>query len=826
MDKKTKENKPQTEKYYKVTRRLPKGAKIAIVVTAGLAVAAAIATPLIIDNIIQPWPTDLPGYTPDSVEYSDQNKYTISGYNLPSALVGNTTVYYSVNGSAFQPSQTFTNLVLEPSNSYDTQVKLVAAHHIPKIIKGDKLAVDPGDPTEEVKSCFPFVPTNDKYSQGWIYWDNTSHQPLKIESSPAYTDAIIGNISYYDNTDPTYTPLTSIKEVGSYTAVAHINIPSYGYQFDVTKVFTIEGAQWPSTITYAPGQAAYNSAGTYTLPVYNPNVDNFPEGTIVYQYGMQERGSDATPYSSDTSTFTSVDLKYNHSYNIQISLHNPNFSPAYKLYFTNAGGSNAFTINSKGPAPEASNYELNKAKLNVAHEDMKPLSLNDGDIIVKGGPRPTEAEFTYDGKTWDNFKDSAAGTYDVGVTLKFENDNDLTFNVADALTIRANEKLYSIKADRLNQTVGNTSPLTKEDIELNSEATAIDDGVTFTYNGSSTFPTTCGVYTVVASFTVSSQPVTITGALHIKQAETWPAEMTLPNTQKTYVASGSYPLNPVTNAPAGSMVVYSCNGWTSQPYSVDTPVSEIPFTDTTLLGAKFYRIKAIVSNPDYLYPKTLEADLNIVQGESGVTVKITSPDVLDAQVGTTLAPTYGFDYAGPATSADVDDSGVVWVKKNSDGTWTEVGKTTDMPATASVDAIGTYSLKGTVSFKGKYQDIVIDPDTFSTTDAWDLDIKHHTGTITCDTTCTLSKALPTITVYESIAKTDYSISVGGFVVTSESGYHMTDNWEGHMTLTGCTVDDLGWGGNTTNTTLNFSSFRVYGSVREDFSIVFSAIPNE
>jgi pyrimidine deaminase RibD-like protein len=250
-------------------------------------------------------------------------------------------------------------------------------------------------------------------------------------------------------------------------------------------------------------------------------------------------------------------------------------------------------------------------------------------------PSGLAVTYTYNGSTT---VPTTAGTYTVVATI---NDPNYQGSTTGTLVIAKATTGVSVALGNLTQSYTG-SP-------LSATATTTPSGlaVTYTYNGSTTVPTTAGTYTVVATINDPNYQGSTTGTLVIAKATTG-VSVTLGSLSQTYTGS---PLTPtVTTTPSGLAVTYTYNGSATPP---------------TATGS--YTVVATINDPNY--QGTATGTLVIAKATAGVSATSNSNPVLvqnsitlTATVNSTVSTPTGtvtfLDGTTPLGTGTVNSSGI------------------------------------------------------------------------------------------------------------------------------------------------------------------------
>ncbi len=234
--------------------------------------------------------------------------------------------------------------------------------------------------------------------------------------------------------------------------------------------------------------------------------------------------------------------------------------------------------------------------------------------------------------TLNNLLTSQAGVYTVIV-------NGTCGNATNSAALTVNKAAASITLGSLNQSYNGAAEA--------ATATTTPSGlaVTFTYNGSTTAPTSAGSYTVVATINDPNYQGGATGTLVIAQAS---GGIVLGNLNPTY--NGSAEAATATTTPSGLAVTFTYNGSTTVPTSAGS-----------------YTVVGTINNPNYQGSAT--GTLVIAQASGGIVLG-------------NLNPTY--NGSAQAATATTTPSGLAV-------TFTYNGSTT-VPTSA-----GSYTVVGTIN---------------------------------------------------------------------------------------------------------------------------------
>ena len=245
-------------------------------------------------------------------------------------------------------------------------------------------------------------------------------------------------------------------------------------------------------------------------------------------------------------------------------------------------------------------------------------------------PSGLAVTFTYNGSTT---APTSAGSYTVVGTI-----NDPNYQGSATGTLVIAQASGSITLGSLNQTYnGSAEPAT---------ATTTPSGlaVTFTYNGSTTAPTSAGSYTVVGTINDPNYQGSATGTLVIAQAS---GSITLGSLNQTY--NGSAKPATATTTPSGLAVTFTYNGSTTAPASAGSYTVVGTINDPNYQGSA---TGTLVINPA---PLTITATAN-TKTYDGTTSAAAIPTVTGLQgfdTVTALAETYDTKNAGTGKTLNV-----------------------------------------------------------------------------------------------------------------------------------------------------------------------------
>ncbi|HUA36983.1 MAG TPA: MBG domain-containing protein [Candidatus Sulfopaludibacter sp.] len=233
--------------------------------------------------------------------------------------------------------------------------------------------------------------------------------------------------------------------------------------------------------------------------------------------------------------------------------------------------------------------------------------------------------------TLNNLVTSQAGVYTVIV-------NGTCNSVTNSAALTVNKATATITLGSLNQTYsGVANPAT-------ATTTPSGLGVSFTYNGSTTAPTSAGSYTVVGTINDPNYQGSATGTLVIAQAS---GSITLENLSPTY--NGSARTATATTTPNGLTVTFTYNGSTTAPTSAGSYTVVGTINDPNYQGSA---TGTLVINPA---PLTITATAN-TKTYDGNTSATTVPSVAGLQGFDTvanLAETYDTQNAGTGKTLNV-----------------------------------------------------------------------------------------------------------------------------------------------------------------------------
>ena len=245
-------------------------------------------------------------------------------------------------------------------------------------------------------------------------------------------------------------------------------------------------------------------------------------------------------------------------------------------------------------------------------------------------PSGLAVTFTYNGSSTIP---TGAGSYTVVGTI-----NDPNYQGSATGTLVIAQASSSITLGNLSQTYnGSAEPAT---------ATTTPNGltVTFTYNGSSTAPTSAGSYTVVGTINDPNYQGTATGTLVIAQAS---SSITLGNLSQTY--SGSAEPATAATTPSGLAVAFTYNGSSTVPTSAGSYTVVGTINDPNYQGSAS---GTLVINPA---PLTVTATAN-TKTYDGTTSAVAIPTVTGLHgfdAVTALAETYDTQNAGTGKTINV-----------------------------------------------------------------------------------------------------------------------------------------------------------------------------
>ena len=245
-------------------------------------------------------------------------------------------------------------------------------------------------------------------------------------------------------------------------------------------------------------------------------------------------------------------------------------------------------------------------------------------------PSGLAVTFTYNGSST---VPTGAGSYTVVGTI-----NDPNYQGSATGTLVIAQASSSITLGSLNQTYnGSAEPAT---------ATTTPSGlaVTFTYNGSSTAPSSAGSYNVVGTINDPNYQGSASGTLVIAQAS---SSITLGNLSQTY--NGSAELATATTTPNGLAVTFTYNGSSTAPTSAGSYTVVGTINDPNYQGSAS---GTLVINPA---PLTVTATAN-TKTYDGTTSAVAIPTVTGLHgfdAVTALAETYDTQNTGTGKTINV-----------------------------------------------------------------------------------------------------------------------------------------------------------------------------
>ena len=352
-------------------------------------------------------------------------------------------------------------------------------------------------------------------------YDGTARSVAVTTSPPGLTGV---SVSY----DGSSTPPSA---VGAYSVVASLTNPHYAAP-DATGTLTVGKAPAALNLDHASLSQVYDGQ---QKPVTVTTTPGSLTGVSVTYDGSSTPPTDAG------------------SYDVHVSLSNPSYA---------ATDVSAVLVISKAPAA----LHLSTSSLTQTYDGTaKPVTVTTSPAVLSG------VSVTYDGSAT---APSAIGSYPVVVSLS--NPNYSALDVTGTLTIGKAAATLLVDHSSLHAVYdGSTKPVTV------TTAPADLDGVTVTYDGSTTPPSDAGVYDVevsLANSTYTAAPVS--AVLVIDKA---PAALHLSTSSLTHAYDGSPKPVTVTTSPSvlsGVSVTY--DGSTTPPTSIGS-----------------YPVVVSLSNPNY-----------------------------------------------------------------------------------------------------------------------------------------------------------------------------------------------------------------------------------
>jgi len=408
--------------------------------------------------------------------------------------------------------------------------------------------------------------------------------------------------------------------------------PPYGYAW-LKNGSTLSG-QTNNNLVLA--NVSSNNAGTYSVIVSGAmgSVTNSATLTLNTPVSVTTAPANQTGVAGGSATFSvtasGTGLSYQWLFNGSVI--GTGSSLALNNLVTSQAG--VYTVIINGTC----NSVTNSATLTVS-KAMASVTLGSLNQTYNGSAEPATAAttpsglavtFTYNGSSTIP---TGAGSYTVVGTI-----NDPNYQGSATGTLVIAQASSSITLGNLSQTYnGSAEPAT---------ATTTPNGltVTFTYNGSSTAPTSAGSYTVVGTINDPNYQGTATGTLVIAQAS---SSITLGNLSQTY--SGSAEPATAATTPSGLAVAFTYNGSSTVPTSAGSYTVVGTINDPNYQGSAS---GTLVINPA---PLTVTATAN-TKTYDGTTSAVAIPTVTGLHgfdAVTALAETYDTQNAGTGKTINV-----------------------------------------------------------------------------------------------------------------------------------------------------------------------------
>ncbi len=272
---------------------------------------------------------------------------------------------------------------------------------------------------------------------------------------------------------------------------------------------------------------------------------------------------------------------------------------------------------------------VNKATASLTLGNLNP-TYNGSAKTATATTTPTglAVTFTYNGSTT---APTSAGSYTVVGTI-----NDANYQGSATGTLVIAQASGSITLGSLNPTYNGSAKT--------ATATTTPSGlaVTFTYNGSSTAPTSAGSYTVVGTINDPNYQGSATGTLVIAQAS---GSITLGSLNQTY--NGSAKTATATTTPSSLAVTFTYNGSTTAPssagsYTVVGTINDANYqgsaTGTLVINPATLTITALANTRTYDGTTDAAAIPTVtgLQGFDTVTALAENYDTKNAGTGKTL----------------------------------------------------------------------------------------------------------------------------------------------------------------------------------------------
>jgi hypothetical protein len=403
--------------------------------------------------------------------------------------------------------------------------------------------------------------------------------------------------------------------------------------------------------TYNGSSTAPTSAGTYAVvgTISNANYTGSANGTLTIDKAAATvtLGSLTQTYNGSARSATAItapaDMTVNFTYNGSSTA--PTGAGIYAVVGTISNAN--YTGSASGT------LTIDKATATVTLGSLtQTYNGSARSATATTSPAAMTVNFTYNGSST---APTSAGTYAVVGTIANAN---YTGSASGTLTI--DKATATVTLGSLSQTYDGSA--------RNATATTAPAGMTvnFTYNGSSTAPTSAGTYAVVGTISNANYIGTASGTLTIDKAT---ATVTLGSLTQTY--NGSARSATATTSPAGMTVNFTYNGSSTAP-----------------TGAGTYAVVGTIANANYT--GSANGTLTIDKATATVTLGSLSQTYNGStrSATATTSPagmTVNFTYEGsPTAPTNAGSYAVVGTISNANYTGTASGMLTIDKATATV----------------------------------------------------------------------------------------------------------------------------------------------